>query len=272
MLLWATQPPATVQAGETWASFGIEIVDLYGNRTSDTDAVAIAPSSGTLDGTLSRAASGGLASFDDISCSAAHTITITGSAAGLAPTPASSQIVVEPGTLYHLVIEDAPGGGGHEVDAAEIFTDETLTVYAIGYDSDGNCKEEVSVTWSWASGDFDAGDLTTTTGSSTTFAPDHAGMGVLKADDGNGHVDITGSVTVRHRLAALSISKSALESHSEVGEDVVFSITVTNEGENEVLSFEVLDILPFGLTYLSDNSGGLYNVLTGTWYIDALAP
>ena len=93
-LLWVTQPAGSVSVGVIWPDFSIEIVDLYGNRTSDTDQITISPSSGSLEGSTSKAADNGLATFGDISCNTAHIITITGSSSGLSPTAASTSIAL----------------------------------------------------------------------------------------------------------------------------------------------------------------------------------
>ncbi|GAH68762.1 unnamed protein product, partial [marine sediment metagenome] len=66
-LLWVTQPATPVGAGAIWTAFTIEITDSYGNRTSDADSVTVS-SSVALGGTTTRAASAGLATFDDITC------------------------------------------------------------------------------------------------------------------------------------------------------------------------------------------------------------
>lgn len=105
-LLWVTQPASSVAVGATWDTFTIEITDAYGNRTSDTDNVTIAPSSLTVGGTTTKAAANGLATFGDITRSTAGTITISGSASGLTSTPASSSIIVVP----HTVTFDSQGG------------------------------------------------------------------------------------------------------------------------------------------------------------------
>jgi hypothetical protein len=105
-LLWVTQPVSLVLTGATWATFTIEITDKYGNRTSDTGNVTIAPSSLTLGGTTTQAASGGLATFNNITCSTAGTITITGSATGLTSTPVSDEVTVV-NTIVSGKIRDA---------------------------------------------------------------------------------------------------------------------------------------------------------------------
>jgi hypothetical protein len=95
-LLWVAQPAASVTEGAVWNAFTIEIADTYVNRTADTDDITVAPSSATFNGTTTRAATAGLASFNDIVYNAAASITVTGSAAGLTATPASSNITVNP--------------------------------------------------------------------------------------------------------------------------------------------------------------------------------
>ncbi|MEK7152821.1 MAG: hypothetical protein AAB834_02655, partial [Patescibacteria group bacterium] len=61
-LLFGTPPSTPVTAGATWTSFTIKITDVYGNQTTDTDNVVIAPSSGSFaSGTTTRAAVSGLA-------------------------------------------------------------------------------------------------------------------------------------------------------------------------------------------------------------------
>jgi len=81
-------------------SFTIEITDTYGNRTSDTYNVTIASSSSSLGGTTTKAALNGLATFNDITCNTAGTITITGLATGLTSTPASDSVTVATVVCY----------------------------------------------------------------------------------------------------------------------------------------------------------------------------
>jgi hypothetical protein len=103
-LLWITQPASPVVAGATWETFTIEITDEFGNRTSDADNITIAALGGTetLGGDLTQAAVNGVATFDNITYDTVETITITGSATGLTPTPASSSVSVTAGDLDHF--------------------------------------------------------------------------------------------------------------------------------------------------------------------------
>ncbi|MBD65172.1 MAG: hypothetical protein CME62_08195 [Halobacteriovoraceae bacterium] len=66
-----TQEPSHTQYGVDIApAVSVEIVDSYGNRTSDTDSITLSinnnPSSGTLSGTTTVSAVNGLATFSDL--------------------------------------------------------------------------------------------------------------------------------------------------------------------------------------------------------------
>ena len=52
--------------------------------------------------------------------------------------------------------------------------------------------------------------------------------------------------------------------------NVVFTVTVTNAGPNNATGVSVTDLLPAGLSWISDNSGGAYNHVTGLWTIGNL--
>ena len=84
-LIWGTQPPATVMAGATWPGFTVKITDQYGNLTADTDNITISPSTGSLGGTLSKAAVAGAATFNDISRDAAGPLSLTATSGALSP-------------------------------------------------------------------------------------------------------------------------------------------------------------------------------------------
>ena len=71
--------------------------------------------------------------------------------------------------------------------------------------------------------------------------------------------------------ADLSLQKSVSNSRPDVGADVIFTITVTNNGPDESTGIEVTDPLPAGLTYAGDDSGGFYDSETGIWDVEDLA-
>ncbi len=68
----------------------------------------------------------------------------------------------------------------------------------------------------------------------------------------------------------LSIIKTVNNPSPIFGEDVVFTITVTNNGSSDATGVVVDDLLPAGLDYVSDDGGGAYDSNTGIWTIGNL--
>ena len=71
--------------------------------------------------------------------------------------------------------------------------------------------------------------------------------------------------------ADLSLTKTVDVPTPDVGNDVVFTITVSNAGPSTATGVVVTDQLPSGFTYVADNSGGSYNPATGAWSVGTLA-
>ena len=71
--------------------------------------------------------------------------------------------------------------------------------------------------------------------------------------------------------ADLSLTKTVDIPTPDVGTDVVFTITVSNAGPSTATGVVVTDQLPSGYTYVTDDSGGAYNPVTGVWSVGALA-
>ena len=69
--------------------------------------------------------------------------------------------------------------------------------------------------------------------------------------------------------ADLELAKSVNNSTPNVGQSVVFTVSVTNRGPDNATGVTVEDILPAGLAYVS-HSGGAYVPGTGIWTIGAL--
>jgi uncharacterized repeat protein (TIGR01451 family) len=67
--------------------------------------------------------------------------------------------------------------------------------------------------------------------------------------------------------ADLAITKTVNNATPNIGTNVVFTITVTNHGPNNVTGVVVNDFPPDGMTYVSDDGGGAYNSSTGLWTI-----
>jgi uncharacterized repeat protein (TIGR01451 family) len=71
--------------------------------------------------------------------------------------------------------------------------------------------------------------------------------------------------------ADLALTKSVDNPTPAAGANVVFTLTVTNNGPNNATGVVVSDFLPTGLSYVSDDGGGAYVPGTGLWTVGALA-
>jgi uncharacterized repeat protein (TIGR01451 family)/gliding motility-associated-like protein len=69
----------------------------------------------------------------------------------------------------------------------------------------------------------------------------------------------------------LSLTKTVDNSSPNVGDTVVFTITVSNDGPSDVTGVEVVDLLPDGYTYVSDDANGGYDANTGLWNVGSIA-
>ncbi len=76
--------------------------------------------------------------------------------------------------------------------------------------------------------------------------------------------------TVVPYVADLSLITSVDNTSPDVGDDVTFTILLTNEGPDAATNVEVSDLLPTGLGYVSDDSGGTYDPATGIWDVGSL--
>ena len=72
-------------------------------------------------------------------------------------------------------------------------------------------------------------------------------------------------------VADLALTKTVDTTTPDVNGNVVFTITVTNEGPSEATGIEVSDQIPSGFSYVTDDSGGAFNSGTGIWNIPNLA-
>src|SRR5262245_1210657 len=72
--------------------------------------------------------------------------------------------------------------------------------------------------------------------------------------------------------ADLGVTKAVSNPTPNVGDTITFTITVTNNGPNIGTGVTVNDLLPPGLTFVSDTpSQGVYNSTTGLWTVGDLA-
>ncbi len=70
------------------------------------------------------------------------------------------------------------------------------------------------------------------------------------------------------RLADLVLSKTVDDPTPNVGDVITFTITLGNNGPNAATNVEVTDVLPSGLSFVSDTpSKGTYDLTTGIWTV-----
>lgn len=78
-------------------------------------------------------------------------------------------------------------------------------------------------------------------------------------------------ITYNFQQADISLTKTVDNPTPSALDNVVYTVTVTNDGPDDGTGLEVTDQLPAGLVYVSDDSGGTYDPGTGLWQVGTLA-
>ena len=79
------------------------------------------------------------------------------------------------------------------------------------------------------------------------------------------------AVSLTPQVADLSLTKTVDNGTPAVGSNVVFTLTVTNDGPSDATGVQVTDALPTGYAYVSDDGGVAYDDGTGVWTVGSLA-
>ena len=80
--------------------------------------------------------------------------------------------------------------------------------------------------------------------------------------------DDQASVTVTPLVADLSLTKIVDNATPNVGDNITFTVTLTNGGPNAASGVVVHDLLPAGLSFVSATpSTGSYSSVTGDWTV-----
>ncbi len=90
-------------------------------------------------------------------------------------------------------------------------------------------------------------------------------LGAIGGSGANGKVTI-------HTYYNLSIAKTVTTTTPLVGTNVTFTITIKNEGTNNANGIVVTDVLPTGITYVSNSASATFNAGTLTWNVGTLNP
>ena len=82
----------------------------------------------------------------------------------------------------------------------------------------------------------------------------------------------TASATETPQQADLAVSKSVSDPTPNVGDTITFTVTVSNGGPNSATGVVLADLLPAGLSYVSNTPGqGSYNPASGLWSVGTVA-
>ncbi|MGY8914053.1 MAG: Ig-like domain-containing protein, partial [Flavobacteriales bacterium] len=168
------------------------------------------------------------------------------------------------GNQYRVVISNDT-----YICPADTSSSVTLTVYtppvvsANASSTKINSGESVTLTGSgaesymWDNGAVDGIPITLFT--TTTFT--------VIGTDLNG-CESTDSITIEvNGKADLSLSKDVDNTNPNVGDTVLFTLTLTNNGPNDATNVEVMDHVPSGFTVGTINNGGILTADTITWVI-----
>ncbi|WP_237722831.1 hypothetical protein [Singulisphaera acidiphila] len=79
------------------------------------------------------------------------------------------------------------------------------------------------------------------------------------------------STSVSPRVTDLAITKTVNNPAPFLGDNVVFTLSVLNNGPSAATGVVVQDLLPAGLTFVSASGNGTYDPTTGQWFIGNLA-
>jgi uncharacterized repeat protein (TIGR01451 family) len=79
------------------------------------------------------------------------------------------------------------------------------------------------------------------------------------------------SAAIMVRAADIALTKSVDDPSPAEGATVTFTISATNAGTLDATGVEVTDLLPAGLTYVSDTGAGAYDGGTGVWSLGGMA-
>ncbi len=100
----------------------------------------------------------------------------------------------------------------------------------------------------------------------------HGSLGALLLHHHNAAGTAAQAIPVQGTQSAdLAIAKSMAPANPTLGQNVTFTITVSNAGPNDAAGVVVSDPLPTGLTYVSDDGGGAYLSSTGQWTVGTVA-
>ena len=80
------------------------------------------------------------------------------------------------------------------------------------------------------------------------------------------------SATETPQQADLSVTKTVSDATPNVGDQITFTVTLSNQGADTATGVQVTDLLPAGLTFVSATpSQGTYNNVSGVWTVGTVS-
>ncbi len=129
----------------------------------------------------------------------------------------------------------------------------------------------------WDVGDLDSGagaliQITVNVNDNTSGTSFTNTASVLEVDqpDPNSDND-SDSVIVDVDFIDLKVNKTVSDRTPDPGDQITYSITLTNDGPHQATNVTIFDQLPTGVTYVSDDSGGNYDTTTHLWTIGTIS-
>ncbi len=181
-----------------------------------------------------------------------------------------------------VTIEVAAGGGGG-VNEPPIANDDTaLTGEGVPVDiyvilNDGDPDGMIDPDTVLIIDDPISGSANFFGDGTVTYTPDAAFNGIdsftYTVDDNEGETSNIATVTVfvTAKLADLSLEKTVNNASPYEGDDVAYTLLLTNNGPDDATGVEVIDVLLPGVRYAFNNGDGAYDSVTGVWRVGTLA-
>ncbi|MGI9530677.1 gliding motility-associated C-terminal domain-containing protein [Lutimonas sp.] len=150
------------------------------------------------------------------------------------------------------------------------------------YVSDDAAGAYVSGTGVWTVGNVNnASSATLTIVATVNVTGDYNNIAEITAADnidndstpGNGDItedDMDNAVIVPNPVSDIELTLDVDNASPLVGDNVVFTVTITNNGPSVATGIEITDVLPSGYTYVSDDVAGNYVSASGLWTVGSI--
>jgi uncharacterized repeat protein (TIGR01451 family) len=100
--------------------------------------------------------------------------------------------------------------------------------------------------------------------------PSASGANIQEFNSGNNTVTDGTRVLEVANLADISVAKSVSSGTPLVADNIVYTVSATNNGPNNASNLKITDALPAGVTYVSSSGGTAYDSGAGVWTVGVL--